>query len=171
MKKSFLFFITLLGALIIGNMISCNNKTASEKTSATDDEAFYASQPVHSGLYDADSYDITGANPRKGKFDGRIYFSLSPDLSAFYVFENGNRTKIHYTVSLQKPFEKGDSGIYKTVDAAGMPVTIAADSTIYILNFQKNNSEITIGFNPKPRHTGTAIEILERMNETMQKNK
>ena len=166
MKKTVLF---LFGILLLA---ACSTKSTGDSTeNKVDDEAFYATQPVHSGLYDADYFDITGNNPKKGHFDGRIYFSLSPDLSAFYVFENGNRTQIRYTVSLQKPFEKGDSSIYKTVDVEGLPVTINTDSTSYLLNFQKKGSDVSVCFNPKPRHTGTAIEILEKINETMQKNK
>lgn len=152
-------------------LISCSGaSTKSGETSVKlDDESFYATQPVHSGLYDADYYDITGNNPRKGRFDGRIYFSLSPETSAFYVFENGNRTKIDYLVGLQKPFEKGDSGIYYSVDAKDRPVTIATDSSMYVINFQRSGEDMKITFNPKPRHEGSAIDILEKMNA--QKNK
>lgn len=169
MKKFRFVFATLLFGAIL---FSCTgNKTGGEDSGskATDDEAFYATQPLHSGLYDAENYDITGVNDRKGKFDGRIYFSLSPDMSAFYVFENGNRTKIDYTVTLKQPFEKGDSGIYLSVDAKDLPVTVNTDSTVYFLSFQKGAEHIKIGFSPKPRHTGTALEILERM--AAQKNK
>ena len=146
---------------------SCGNKsTANEeqRENKVDDDAFYATQPVKSGLYDADYYDITGTNARKGRFDGRIYFTLSPETSALYVFENGNRTKIDYLIALQKPFEKGDSGVYKTFDTKDRPVTISTDSTMYVLDFQRGAENVEIIFNPKPRHTGTAIEILEKIN-------
>lgn len=134
-----------------------------------DDEAFYATQPVHSGLYDADYYDITGNNPRKGHFDGRIYFTLSPEMSAVYVFENGNRTKINQLVVLEKPFEKGDSGIYMSLDKKNLPVTVNTDSTSYVLSFQTTNDQYQITFNPKARHEGSAVEILEKINS--QRNK
>ena len=159
---AFTFFFGLLV------FTSCGGGTAKEENKV-DDEGFYKTQPVVSGLYDADYYDITGTNPRKGHFDGRIYFSLSPDLSAFYVFENGNRTKIDHVVSLQKPFEKGDSGIYYSVDNKNNPVTINTDSTMYVIDFTRGVENLKITFNPKPRHTGTAVEILEKMNA--QKNK
>lgn len=162
------FSIVLSFCMLILN--SCgSNSTSQKEVIKVDDEAFYATQPVHSGLYDADYYDITGTNARKGRFDGRIYFSLSPETSAFYVFENGNRTKIDYTVSLQRPFEKGDSGIYRSVDTKDRPVTICTDSTMYVLDFQRGQENLQITFNPKPRHEGNALEILEKM--AAQKNK
>ena len=163
MKRLTLFLLPAL-------LLSCGGNKSNE-TSVTEtisEETFYETQPVVSGLYDAESYDITGTNPRKGKFDGRIYFSLSPEMSAFYVFENGNRTKIDHIVTLKRPFEKNDSGIYVSVDAKELPVTVTPDS-IYILEFNKGAENLKIGFNPKPRHTGTAVEILERMSA--QKNK
>ncbi len=154
-------------------LAACGGNTKENAESApVDDDAFYSTQPVHSGLYNAVSYDITGgSNPRKGKFDGRLFITLSPETSALYVFENGNRTKIDYKVVLEKPFEKGDSGVYRTVDVNGLPVTIAPNSLDYILSFEKNKAKVEIGFESKPKSTGTAFEILERMNEAIQKNK
>ena len=150
--------------VIMAGLNSCGGNTSkSEAAAKVDDDAFYATQPVHSGLYDADYYNITGTNARKGHFDGRIYFSLSPETNAFYVFENGNRTKIDMLVNLQRPFEKGDSGIYQSVDTKDRPVTISTDSTTYFLTFQRSGEDVKIGFNPKPRHEGTALEILEKM--------
>ena len=170
MKKRIhrLYSLPLLGIsfIIISAMFySCGGSgtTKNEESAKVDDDAFYSTQPVHSGLYDADYYDITGTNPRKGHFDGRIYLSLSPEMSAFYVYENGNRTKIDYTVNLKKPFERNDSGVYCTTDSKDRPVTINTDSTTYFLDFQRGTENIKIGFNPKPRHTGTALEILEKM--------
>ena len=156
-------------SLVALTACSGGSSSSSEKVAKVDDDTFYSTQPVHSGLYDADYYDITGSNARKGRFDGRIYFSLSPETSAFYVFENGNRTKIDYTVSLQKPFEKGDSGVYYSVDSKDRPVTINTDSTAYVLDFQRGSENLKITFSPKARHTGTALEILEKM--AAQKNK
>ena len=179
MKKSLsagwqLLTSKLIAALIVILIASaCGNtsKTESSAKENVDDEAFYATQPVKSGLYDADYYDITGVGAKKGHFDGRIYFSLSPETSAFYVFENGNRTKIDYLVGLQRPFEKNDSGVYVTVDSKDLPVTITPDSTSYFLKFQRSGNEICIGFNPKPRHEGSALDILEKINAQKNKNK
>lgn len=172
-NTGYFFGISLLMVIFMASYTSCGNSssTQSKEKQAVDDEAFYATQPVNSGLYEADYYDITGTNPRKGHFDGRIYFSLSPETSAFYVFENGNRTKIDYIVNLQKPFEKGDSGIYRTVDVKDRPVSISSDSAAYYLNFQRSGEDIKISFNPKPRHTGSAVEIMEKMAAQNQKNK
>ncbi|MDE5880311.1 MAG: hypothetical protein K2H60_01150 [Muribaculaceae bacterium] len=161
-------------------MASCGggakeNSTASEK--AVDDDAFYATQPVVSGQYRAVSYDIIGgANPRKGKFDGRLLISLSPtDPSGMYVYENGNRTKIDYKIVLKTPFEKGDSGVYKTLDVNDLPVTISSDSIGYVLSFEKNSgdkqSQIKIGFEKEPMSTGSALEMMERITTALQKNK
>lgn len=181
MKKSlkrFLAFGSLFAGLILfsaGLLTSCgsgsNTSKADEETAnKTDDAAFYETQPVHSGLYDASYYDITGKNPRKGQFDGRIYFSLSPETSAILVFENGNRTKIDVTIALQRPFEKNDSGFYQTVDLKERPVTVTPDSAAYILGFQHGGDDYKITFNPKPRHTGTALEILEKIGDRKKKN-
>lgn len=161
-----LFFVFMM------SFVGCSGSgksTDSAQELQKDDEAFYQTQPLHSGLYDADSYDITGPNARKGRFDGRIFFSLSPETSAFYVFENGNRTKIDYLVSLAHPFEKGDSGIYTTMDSKERPVTIYSDSTGYFLTFQRSGEDLKIGFNPKPRYEGSAVEILEKMSAQKKK--
>ena len=166
-----LHLILIAGSL--GLVSSCASKSAGTAESATQtaeaDASFIDSQPLESGLYDADYYDITGTNARRGHFDGRVYLSLSPEISAFYVFENGNRTKIDYLVSLKAPFERGDSGVYRTTDVKGLPVTLSTDSTTYMLSFEKNGSDVTIGINPKPRHTGTPLEILEKINEMKKK--
>ena len=131
MKTTSIF--SLFAALLL--FVSCGGSKEKAAATPVDDDAFYATQPLHSGLYDATSYDIEGTNARKGKFDGRVFFSLSPELSAIYVYENGNRTKIDYKVVLEKPFEKGDSGIYRSVDVMGLPVILAPDSTDYVLKF------------------------------------
>lgn len=162
-------FVVAIIAVMAGFNSCGNSSSKSAEEGKVDDDAFYATQPVHSGLYDADYYDITGNNPRKGHFDGRIYFSLSPEKSAFYVFENGNRTKIDYIVNLQRPFEKNDSGVYVSVDTKDRPVTVSTDSAMYILGFQRSGEDMKITFNPKARHEGSALEILERM--AAQKNK
>ena len=160
--------------MLVAFMMSFNscgsNNSSKEEATQSENEAFYATQPLQSGLYDADYYDITGVNPRKGHFDGRIYFSLSPETSAFYVFENGNRTKIDHIVALKQPFEKNDS-VYFSLDTKDQPVTLNTDSTAYLLNFRRGGEDYIITFNPKPRHTGTAVEILEKMNAQRNKAK
>ena len=157
---------TLMGLNSCGSKTSTNNEES--QTQVLDAADFYATQPLESGLYDADYYDIVGKNPRKGRFDGRIYFALSPDLSAFNVFENGNRTKIDYTVVLEKPFERNDSGVYCSVDKKNNPVCLTPDST-YTIKFIHFNDTVCIGFNPKPRHVGTAVEIMEKIGDRKKK--
>ena len=156
-------FIMLLSVSVF-NSCGGNTNKAQEEEANVEDDAFYATQPIHSGFYDADWYDITGRNARKGRFDGRIYFALSPKMSGLYVFENGNRTKIDYVLGLKEPFKKGADGVYSTLDNKDKPVTINTDSTTYFLTFLHSNDTIQIGFNPKPRHIGTALEMLEKMN-------
>ena len=172
MKRVSSFLVIAMALTTCISMNSCGGNNTGGKTeeeAKIDNAAFYESQPVESGLYDADYYDITGPNSRKGHFDGRIYFSLSPETSAFYVFENGNRTKISELGIMPRPFEKGDSGIYSTVDSNNLPVIINTDSASYILCFQNRGSDYKITFNPKPRHTGTAVEILEKINTQRKK--
>ena len=167
MKTASIF--SLFAALLL--FVSCGGSKEKAAQAPADDDAFYATQPVHSGLYDATSYDIVGTNARKGKFDGRVFFSLSPDLSAIYVYENGNRTKIDYKVVLEKPFEKGDSGIYRSADVKGLPVVMTPDSAGYVLSFEKPGVKVAIGVQKNPRNTWSALETTERMNEQIQKNK
>lgn len=160
------FALAFTGCSGASKTTEAENEETAEKT---DDAAFYETQPLHSGLYDATYYDITGPGARKGSFDGRIYFSLSPATSAMYVFENGNRTKIDNLVVLSHPFEKNDSNVYTTVDSKNNPVTLLTDSTSYCVKYVHAADTMQITFNSKPRHEGTAIEILEKINE--QRNK
>lgn len=151
------------------SVASCGTGSGSDsRDSATAETGdFVISQPLENGEYLADSYDITGKNERSGKFDGRILVSLSPEQSALYVYENGNRAKIDYKILLSKPFEKGDSGIYVSSDTKGKTVTISTDSTSYTLSFDKNESNIKIGFDKTPKTTGTAVEMLERITKKL----
>lgn len=163
-----------LGLLMMGlclslAVVSCGGGKSANAAAPIDDEAFYATQPVKSGLYDASYYQFTGNVDKKGPFDGRIYFSLSPELSALYIFENGNRTKIDYLVKLQRPFEKTDSGVYVSVDDKNNPVSIAPDSVNLVLDFLKGNEDVKITFGDKPRNTGSALEILEKITAQRQK--
>ena len=174
--NKFVYFMAAFSFFLAGCMLTLNscagNKTAKaeEETTEAADEAFYENQPLESGLYDADYYDIVGKNARKGKFDGRIYFGLqpSPNPSAINVFENGNRTKIDYILVLEKPFEKNDSGIFVTTDKKNNPVCVVPDS-IYELKFINGSDTVQINFNPKPRHTATGVEVIEKINERRQK--
>lgn len=164
MNKNFFSFLWAAAFMFLMSACGGSSSKTAEST-ATDDDAFYATQPIHSGLYDAEYYDITGPNARRGKFDGRIYFALSPKTSGINVFENGNRTKIDYVVGLEKPFEKDGNGEYTTLDMKGKPVCVNTDSATYVLSFIHFNDTVKIGFSPKARHIGTALDILEKMNE------
>jgi hypothetical protein len=46
-------------------------------------------------------------------------------------------------------------------------VTISTDSTSYTLSFDKNESNIKIGFDKTPKTTGTAVEMLERITKKL----
>lgn len=171
------FALTL--SIVAVGLTSCgggNKAGENAKEETVDDEAFYATQPLQSGLYDASYYVITVASAdgkdkteNKGHFDGRVFFSLSPEQSAMYVFENGNRTPINYIVNFEKPFEKTDSGTFITTDTKQKPVVMTPDSANYLLNFERGAENFTITLSQKPRYTGTALEIMEKMVE--QKNK
>lgn len=170
--KTTAFFSFVAGMLLFA---SCGGNAKQNSDSAAvapvDEAAFAATQPMESGLYDASYYDIQGTNARKGHFDGRVFVSLSPEQSAFYVFENGNRAKIDYKVVLKKPFEKGDSGVYSTVDVKDLPVTLVPDSIGYVLNFEKPNVKVAISIDKNPRSTWSPLETLEKMNEQIKKKK
>ena len=170
MKRVFILPLAVIGLLFW--MTACGGQKATESVEEIEaqDEEFAATQPLQSGLYDASYFTIEGGeNPHKGPFDGRIYFALSPELTAIYVFENGNRTKIDYYLAMQKPFEKTDSGTYVTSTPQGSPVILTPDS-LYNLYFTKGGSAFNITFDPKPRHTGDYMQILEKINEVKERN-
>lgn len=160
--KTIVLSIALTSMAILS---SCggNNKQAAADSAANAAE-FVESQPMESGQYDVTHYDITGENARKGNFDGRLLIALSPEQSALYVYENGNRAKIDYLVVLSKPFEKADS-VYTTTDTKGKTVTMAPDSLGYKLTFEKNNDTISIDVDKTAKYTDNALAILEKIQQ------
>lgn len=166
MKK--LKFLGLCGLAFI--MASCSGNANKEKEAEAEaaNEAFYAEQPVESGMYDATYFDIKGKDSRKGQFDGRVIYALSPDQSAVFVYENGNRTKIKNILMLDKGFQKEDS-VFVAVDKAGIPVTVGNDSTNMYINYIANSDTVTITFNPKARTTYTPIEALAKIKDEASK--
>lgn len=163
--------IIALSVVFMLTATACSSKSENNKEENDVSQKEMSQQPVENGEYLATHYDITGKNERSGSFDGRLMVSISGDQSVLYVYENGNRTKIDYKVLLEKPFEKGDSGIYKANDTKGRPVMIATDSTVNVLTFEKNESEIRIDFDKTPKSTGSAMEMLERITTQVEKNK
>ncbi len=161
-------FLGLCGLAFI--MASCGGNANKEKEAEAEaaNEAFYADQPVESGIYDATYFDIKGKDTRKGQFDGRVIYALSPDQSAVFVYENGNRTKIKNLLMLDKGFQKEDS-VYVASDKSGMPVTVGNDSTNMYINYISNSDTITITFTPKARNTYTPIEALAKIKEEASK--
>lgn len=151
-------------------MASCGGNANKEQAAEAEAEAeaFYAAQPVESGVYDATYFDIKGKDTRKGQFDGRVIYSLSPDQSAIFVYENGNRTKIKHVIMLKVPFEKADS-TYIATDAKDLPVVLSSDTTNNYLNYIVNSDTVKITFNQSPRSTYTPLEALEKIHEAAQK--
>ena len=145
---------------------SCGGNTSKEKEAEaeTANEEFAAQQPVESGIYDATYFDIKGKDSRKGPFDGRVIYSLSPEQSAVFVYENGNRTKIKNILMLEKGFQKEDS-VYVATDKLGQPVTVGKDGTNMYVNYITNSDTITITFNPKARNTYSPLEALAKIKE------
>lgn len=156
------------GICIISGCNSAGNKSGEDSAQTI---SIMEEQPLVSGQYEASEYDIKGENARSGMFDGRVLVALSDEQSAIYVYENGNRTKIDYSIVLERPFEKGDSGKYTTTDKKGNPIVLKADSVSNMLDFDRNGAHISIRFNKEPKSTGTAMEMLERMNEQLNKGK
>lgn len=157
-------FLGLCGLAIV--MTSCGGNSAkqNEAEAQAAEESFQAEQPVESGIYDATYFDIKGKNSRKGQFDGRVIYSLSPEQSAVFVYENGNRTKIKQILMLEKGFQKEDS-VYMATDKSGLPVTVGNDSTNMYINYIANSDTVTITFNPKARNTYTPIEALAKIKD------
>ncbi|MDE6290111.1 MAG: hypothetical protein K2M16_01130 [Muribaculaceae bacterium] len=157
-------FIGLCGLAFI--MASCGGNANKEKEAEAEaaNETFAAEQPVESGVYDATYFDIKGKDTRKGQFDGRVIYALSPEQSAVFVYENGNRTKIKHILMLEKGFEKQDS-VYVAMDKTGIPVTVGNDSANMKIDYITNGDTVTITFNPTPRNTFTALEALEKIKE------
>lgn len=159
MKKTVLLFAMIMA--LAATSCSSNGK---ESGSKVEEETFAENQPLQSGTYDATYFDITGPNARKGHFDGRLMVSLSPEVSALYVYENGNHAKIEYLVMLDHPFEKGDSGIYKSLDKEGKQVIIREDS-INTLTFDRKDSQVCIQFDKTPKSVQPAFDVLQRIND------
>lgn len=147
-------------------MASCSgNKQNDNDTSAVSEEtAVVENLPVESGIYDATYFDIKGKDARKGQFDGRVIYSISPDQTAILVYENGNRTKIKHIIMLAAPLEKNDS-VYTSTDAKGNPVTLCSDSACFIVNYVANSDTVAITHSATPRNTYTALEALEKIHE------
>ena len=157
-------FLGLCGLACV--MASCggNSNKAADTEAQEANEAFQAEQPVESGVYDATYFDIKGKDSRKGQFDGRVIYALSPEQSAVFVYENGNRTKIKHILVLDKPFQKQDS-VWVAMDKTGIPVTVAKDSTDMTIDYVANSDTVTITFNPKARTVYTALEAMEKIKE------
>lgn len=157
--------MTFLAAASMMVLASCGgNGSAGQNDSTGAESTDMSEQPVESGQYDVTSYDITGKDARKGAFDGRLLIALSPEQSALYVYENGNRTKINYALLLEKPFEKTDSN-YVTTDSKGRQVTMTPDSTGYVLKFERGESTMSFNVDRTPRSTGTAMSVLEQITK------
>lgn len=165
MKVIKLFTIAVT-AVALTSCGSGNKEKAAEAEAAN--ETFQAEQPVKSGVYDAEYFDIQGKDSRKGQFDGRVIYALSPEQSVVYVYENGNRTKIKHLLMLEKGFVKGDS-LWTATDAKGMPVTVVPDSARMKLNYIANSDTVSITFNPEARNLYDPIEALAKIKETAQK--
>ena len=159
-------FLCLSGVMLALAACGGNSKQAAEEAT-TNEEAFYASQPIESGMYDATYFDIKGKDTRKGAFDGRVIVSVSPEQNALFVYENGNRTKIKHIVMLEAPFEKADS-VYATT-SKGAPVTLATDSASYIVNYINNNDTVTITFNQQARSKYEPLDALKKIQEEASK--
>ncbi|MDE6342300.1 MAG: hypothetical protein K2K93_08285 [Muribaculaceae bacterium] len=158
----------LLKLLALSGMAFALSACGGSKEKAGDsvpaEEEFAQSQPVESGMYEATYFDVKGKDARKGSFDGRVIFSMSPESPAFLVFENGNRTKIKHIVMLSDGFEKNDS-IYTATAKNGTPVTLAPDSTIYNLSYINNSDTVTITFDQKAKSVYTPLEALSKIKE------
>lgn len=152
-------------AAILFAMASCGgNKQAAEDTTASVEEASAVNLPVESGIYDATYFNIKGKDARKGQFDGRVIYSISPDKTAILVYENGNRTKIKHVIMLAESFAQTDS-VYSSTDAKGNAVVLSSDSAAYCINYVANGDTVTITHNQTPRNTYTAFEALEKIQE------
>lgn len=159
--------ILCLSGLIFA-LTSCGgNKQSAADEAASKEEAFFAEQPLESGIYDATYFDIKGKNERKGQFDGRVIVSVSPDQSALFVYENGNRTKIKHILMLDSALEKNDSVFTST--SKGLPVTLKADSATYVVNYVVYGDSVAITFNQTPRSTYQPLEALKKIQEEASK--
>lgn len=164
--KTFAYSGVILATLCLA---SCGGGGEKKEARAVDDDAFYATQPVRSGIYRAVDFNIAGGKEeRKGHFDGRVMMALSPEQSGMYIYENGNRVKLDYSIMLSAPFAKTDS-VYSTTDAKGRPVTISTDSTVYVLAFEKGKETIRIGFESKPMSTTSASDMWTKISDRLSK--
>ena len=144
--KTFAYSGVILATLCLA---SCGGGGEKKEARAVDDDAFYATQPVRSGIYRAVDFDIA-------------------EQSGMYIYENGNRVKLDYSIMLSAPFAKTDS-VYSTTDAKGRPVTISTDSTVYVLAFEKGKETIRIGFESKPMSTTSASDMWTKISDRLSK--
>lgn len=154
-------------ALILALSACGGNSQKASEEAAAEEAGFYEAQPLESGIYDATYFDIKGKDSRKGAFDGRVIVSVSPEQSAIFVFENGNRTKIKHLLMLDAPFEKADEGY--TSASKGLPVSLASDSSAYKVNYISNSDTVTITFNQKARSTYQPLEALQKIQDEASK--
>lgn len=160
-------FLGLCGLAFL--MASCGGNASKEKEAeAAAAEEFAAAQPVESGIYDAVYFNIKGSDPRKGNFDGRVIYALSPENNAVMVYENGNRTKIKNVLVLTEGFQKGDS-TYTATDKLGNPVVVANDSTNMVITYIASGDTVAITFAPQPRNAYTPLEALAKIQEEASK--
>lgn len=161
-------FLCLAGILLGMTCCGGNSQKANEdEAAAVSEDSFYEGQPLASGIYDATYFDIKGAKERKGSFDGRVIVSISPEQSAIFVFENGNRTKIKHLVMLDSSFAKSDS-VY-TSESKGNPVTLSADTANYIVNYVAGADTVSIKFNQNMRTAYEPLEALKKIQEEASK--
>lgn len=151
-------------------MQSCTGNANEKNESAQSVSSAMAPQPLENGVYEASYYNIEGKGERKGNFDGRVMVSLDQNKSVIFVYENGNRAKIRYILSLDTPFKK-DSVTYYSAASANGNVVLNTASQPYSLTFSKGVSQITIDFDSLPKSTGTAFEMLERINNQINQDK
>lgn len=162
-------FLALSAIAISMAACSGNNKEKAADAEAAANETFAAQQPLKSGLYDATYFNIKSADEKKkGSFDGRVVFSLSPEQPAFLVYENGNRTKIKHLVLLKGGFEKTDS-VYSAMSKDDLPVMLAPDSAGFNITYLQKADTVTISFGATPKTEFTPIEALSKVREEMAK--
>lgn len=164
MKKSIILGLAL-GASVI--FASCGGDKKAE-TSEADTAKFLEAQPVASGEYRAVSFQYEEEGSTRMPFDGRIIFSLAPENSAIYVYENGNHTHFKAVVPLSETFSKTDS-IYTAADKKNLPVNVIPGAENDTLIIEKDNKKVKIAFERKAVSEMSPMDAMTRISALLSK--
>lgn len=164
-KRNLIYGLALAGAVVFASCGGGEKKAESQEANA---EEFAATQPVASGEYRAVSFQYDEPESSRMPFDGRIIFSLAPENSGIYVYENGNRTHFKAVVSLPTAFTKADS-VYNATDSKEQNVSLIVGSQADTLVIVKDSKPVKVAFEKDPVSEMSAVDAMARISTLLSK--